>query len=85
MMELNGINYTEKHLTDEEKAVVDAMRMGGKAQVNFFHSDYSLMTEHLDSLDKDNLFVERANYNLTHSAYFQAISKNVQIGHFIDK
>ena len=28
-MVLNGINYTEKHLTDEEKAVVEAMREEG--------------------------------------------------------
>lgn len=30
-MVLNGINYTEKHLTDEEMAVVEAMR---EADVN---------------------------------------------------
>ena len=29
-MGLNGINYTEKHLTDEEMAVVEAMRMGAE-------------------------------------------------------
>lgn len=29
-MVLNGINYTEKHLTDEEKAVVEAMREEGE-------------------------------------------------------
>lgn len=29
MMVLNGINYTEKHLTNEEKAVVEAMREEG--------------------------------------------------------
>ena len=28
-MVLNGINYTEKHLTDEETAVVEAMREEG--------------------------------------------------------
>ena len=29
-MLLNGINYTEKHLTDEEMAVIEAMRMGAE-------------------------------------------------------
>ena len=37
MMELNG----SKYLTNEEMAVINAMRMGGKAQVNIF-----LQTQH---------------------------------------
>ena len=28
-MVLNGINYTEKHLTDEEMAIIEAMREEG--------------------------------------------------------
>lgn len=36
-MVLNGINYTEKHLTDEEMAVVEAMRMGADVDLNFYH------------------------------------------------
>ena len=45
-MELNGINYTEKHLTDEEMAVVEAMRMGAKVDVMFYK------TESLEQLDE---------------------------------
>ena len=43
MMELNGINSTEQHLTDEETAVINAMRMGGQVDIYFFG---------LDSLDE---------------------------------
>lgn len=45
-MVLNGINYTEKYLTDEEKAVVEAMRKGAKVDVMFYK------TESLEQLDE---------------------------------
>lgn len=45
-MVLNGINYTEKHLTDEEMAVIEAMRMGAKVDVIFYR------TESLEQLDE---------------------------------
>lgn len=83
-MVLNGINYTEKHLTDEEMAVVEAMRMGGKAQVNFFRSDYENMSNHMDSLDKD-IFFYRHNMDVKVTSYFEAKSEKVTIGHFIEK
>ena len=83
-MVLNGINYTDKHLTDEEAAVINAMRMGGKAQVNFFRSDYENMSNHMDSLDKD-LFFYRHNMDVKLTSYFEAKSEKVTMGHFIDK
>ena len=83
-MELNGINYTDKHLTDEETAVINAMRMGGKAQVNFFCSDYEKMSNHMDSLDK-GIFFYRHNMDVKITSYFEAKSENCTISHFIDK
>ena len=80
MMELNG----SKYLTNEEMAVINAMRMGGEAQVNFFHSDYENMSNHMDSLDKDIFFV-RYNMDVKITSYFEAKSETVTIGHFIDK
>ena len=80
MMELNG----SKYLTNEEMAVINAMRMGGKAQVNFFCSDYEKMSNHMDSLDKD-LFFYRRNMDVKLTSYFEAKSETVTIGHFIDK
>ena len=79
-MELNG----SKYLTNEEAAVINAMRMGGKAQVNFFCSDYENMSNHMDSLDKD-LFFYRRNMDVKLTSYFEAKSENVTMGHFIDK
>ena len=80
MMELNG----SKYLTNEELAVINAMRMGGKAQVNFFCSDYEKMSNHMDSLDKD-IFFYRHNMDVKVTSYFEAKSETVTIGHFIDK
>ena len=80
MMELNG----SKYLTNEEMAVINAMRMGGKAQVNFFCSDYEKMSNHMDSLDKD-IFFYRHNMDVKVTSYFEAKSETVTIGHFIDK
>ena len=80
MMELNG----SKYLTNEEMAVINAMRMGGKAQVNFFRSDYENMSNHMDSLDKD-LFFYRRNMDVKLTSYFEAKSEKVTMGHFIDK
>ena len=79
-MELNG----SKYLTNEEAAVINAMRMGGKAQVIFFCSDYEKMSNHMDSLDKD-LFFYRHNIDVKLTSYFEAKSENCTIGHFIDK
>lgn len=84
MMELNGKTYEMQYLTDEETAVINAMRMGAKAQVNFFRSDYENMSNHMDSLDKD-LFFYRHNMDVKLASYFEAKSEKVTIGHFIDK
>jgi hypothetical protein len=81
---LNGKTYEMQYLTDEETAVINAMRMGGKAQVNFFRSDYENMSNHMDSLDKD-IFFYRHNMDLNATSYFEAKSENVTIGHFVDK
>ena len=50
-MELNGINYTDKHLTDEETAVINAMRMGAKVQADFFNSTADAALNHAESLN----------------------------------
>ena len=47
MMELNGKTYD---LTDEEKAVVNAMRRGAKVQVSFFFSTDEACKEHARQL-----------------------------------
>ena len=83
-MELNGKTYEMQYLTDEETAVINAMRMGGKAQVNFFCSDYENMSNHMDSLDKD-IFFYRHNMDVEVTSYFEAKSENVTMCHFVDE
>ena len=50
-MELNGINYTDKQLTDEETAIINAMRMGAKVQADFFNSTADAALNHAESLN----------------------------------
>lgn len=38
-MELNGKTYEMQYLTDEETAVINAMRMGAKVDVMFYKTD----------------------------------------------
>ena len=83
-MVLNGIDYTEKHLTDEETAVINAMRMGGKVEVNFFGSNNDCMNKSLDSLD-ENLFDYHHTAEQSGFFYYEKQSEHVKIGHYIDK
>ena len=82
MMELNGINYTEKRLTDEEMAVVEAMRKGGQVEVYFFDSTTEAADEHALSL------ITLAEYDVREITTF--VSHDIRIGkhtiyHFVDK
>ena len=78
MPTLNGKTYEMQYLTDEEAAVINAMRMGGRAQVNFFCSDYEKMSNHMDSLDK-GIFFYRRNADVKLTSYFEAKSAIVTI------
>ena len=82
MMVLNGINYTDKHLTDEEMAVVEAMRKGGQVEVYFFDSTTEAADEHALSL------ITLAEYDVREITTF--VSHDIRIGkhtiyHFVDK
>ena len=85
-MVLNGINYTEKHLTDEETAVVEAMRMGGKVEVHFFNSTTEAAERHAQELA--NLACVNIRTLKTDQTEFD--SHDIHIGkhtiyHFVDK
>ena len=85
-MVLNGINYTEKRLTDEETAVINAMRMGGKAEVHFFNSTTEAAERHAQELA--NLACVNIRTLKTDQTEFD--SHDIHIGkhtiyHFIDK
>ena len=86
MMELNGINSTEQHLTDEETAVINAMRMGGKVEVHFFNSTTEAAERHAQELA--NLACVNIRTLKTDQTEFD--SHDIHIGkhtiyHFIDK
>ena len=88
-MVLNGINYTEKHLTDEEMAVVEAMRMGGKVEVHFFDSTEDAAEKHYEEL-KDIITQKRVNALVSESSSIKFDSYEFKIGnhtiyHFVDK
>lgn len=88
-MVLNGINYTEKHLTDEEMAVIEAMRMGGKVEVHFFDSTEDAAEKHYEEL-KDIITQKRVNALVSESSSIKFDSYEFKIGnhtiyHFADK
>ena len=49
-MGLNGKTYEMQYLTDEETAVINAMRMGGKVEVHFFNSTTEAAEGHAQEL-----------------------------------
>ena len=85
----NGINYTEKHLTDEETAVINAMRMGGKVEVHFFDSSEDAAEKHYEEL-KDIITQKRVNALVSESSSIKFDSYEFKIGnhaiyHFVDE
>lgn len=48
MTQLNGINYTEALLTDEELAVVWLMREGAKIEARFHEIEYDKALRNID-------------------------------------
>ena len=88
-MVLNGINYTEKHLTDEETAVINAMRMGGKVEVHFFDSSEDAAERHYEELS-EIITQLRVNALASESGSVKFDSYEFKIGehaiyHFVDE
>lgn len=84
-MELNGINYTEQHLTDEEMAVVEAMRMGAKVQVNFFNSTERAYAAHSAKISMETFPTGSVNNLGDGLKAYRIESGKVDIVHFIKK
>ena len=88
-MVLNGINYTEKRLTDEETAVINAMRMGGKVEVHFFDSSEDAAEKHYEQLSEIITQI-RVNALASESGSIKFDSYEFKIGehaiyHFVDE
>ena len=73
-MELNG----SKYLTNEETAVINAMRMGGKVEVHFFDSTEDAAEKHYEEL-KD-IITQRVNALVSESSSIKFDSYEFKIG-----
>ena len=88
-MELNGKTYEMQYLTDEETAVINAMRMGGKVEVHFFDSSEDAAEKHYEEL-KDIITQKRVNALVSESSSIKFDSYEFKIGnhaiyHFVDE
>lgn len=57
----NGKTYEMQYLTDEETAVINAMRMGGKVEVHFFDSNEDAAEKHYAETCKRACFGIKGN------------------------
>ena len=88
-MELNGKTYEMQYLTDEEKAVINAMRMGGKVEVHFFDSSEDAAEKHYEQLS-EIITQLRVNAIASESGSVKFDSYEFKIGnhaiyHFVDE
>ena len=88
-MELNGKTYEMQYLTDEETAVINAMRMGGKVEVHFFDSSEDAAEKHYEQLSE---VITQKHVNALVSEYgsvkfdsYEFKIGNHAIYHFVDK
>ena len=84
-MELNG----SKYLTNEELAVINAMRMGGKVEVHFFDSSEDAAERHYEELS-EIITQKRVNALVSESGSIEFDSYEFEIGehkiyHFVDE
>lgn len=83
---VNGINYNEKMITDEELAVVEAMRVGAEVNVNFHNSSYGTAVKNADELDGmlPDITWNDARHSLLDFIYLSMNSEKMSFTHFID-
>ena len=85
--ELNGQVYEAVYLTDEEKVVIDALRVGAKARVNWFDLTYEEIVKITDELP-DGVLTARETKDFYNSAppfvVVKAKSEKVELSLYID-
>ena len=84
-MELNG----SKYLTNEQMAVINAMRTGGKVEVHFFDSSEDAAEKHYEQLS-EVITQKRVNALVSEYGSVKFDSYEFKIGehaiyHFVDK
>ena len=87
-MELNGKTYEMQYLTDEETAVINAMRKGAEANVYFFNSTLeAAKANHAETSGTLTDYIHRRLINddgTKFDSYDLKMGKHT-IFHFIDK
>ena len=83
---VNGINYNEKMITDEELAVVEAMRKGAEVNVNFHNSSYETAVKNADELGGmfSDITWKDARHSVLDFIYLSMNSEKLSFTHFID-
>lgn len=84
MHKLNNKNYVAEYLDEHEKAVLDAMRMGGEIYIGIFDSSYENAMANADATP----FLDQKRFSdLTDNVVFKISDRErkVEINHFIEK
>ena len=82
---MNGKTYEMQYLTDEETAVINAMRLGAKVQVNFFNSTERAYAAHLAKISTETFPTGSVNNLGDGLKAYRIESGKVDIVHFIKK
>ena len=89
MPALNGKTYEMQYLTDEETAVINAMRRGGKVEVNFFNSTDEVAEAHGKELESivDKIDIRDLRTGTTGEDFtsYEIHIGNHKVFHFVDK
>lgn len=87
MVELDGKTYEMQYLTDQEAAIINAMRRGAKVTADFFESNIDDAEENhnellgiVDSVRQEHLKPESIN----EFTYYEINIGNHKICHYID-
>ena len=87
--ELNGQVYEAVYLTEEEKVVIDAMRVGAEATITFYESTFEQADANTNKIPK-NVLSERYITDLTHAnrPFINVCAKNesgsIELNHFVE-
>ena len=85
--ELNGQVYEVVYLTDEEKVVIDALRAGATARVNWFDLTYEEIVKITDELP-DGVLTARETKDFYNADFpfvvVQAKSEKVELNLYVD-
>lgn len=86
-MKLNGIKHKSAWLTEEEKVVIDALRAGATARINWFDLTYEEIVKITDELPKSVLPIRETRDFCNSGPPFvvvEAKSEKVELNLYVD-